>query len=216
LFSALLDIHRADWRIVAYQLIQGIRDAQVSKARLTKHGIQYSALLLITGPTGKSATVNTGWIIEDGKPARLVTAFPAERALQGQGIRTSLPLVDRNLAGGPKWRRLYELASEAGKSAAAFHVATPMFISVNSNRDDVDLVLDGACGIALICIPDARASFSRWLLREGLADRNYPRGVAIAAPRESQGVEPAFSYALAFVQVLWLNGIDAEATRILT
>jgi hypothetical protein len=29
-------------------------------------------------------------------------------------------------------------------------------------------------------------------------------------------VEPAFSYALAFVQVLWLNGIDAEATRILT
>jgi len=63
----------------------GILTASASQGGVTRYGTLFTVDLEIDGPTGRSATVRTGWIDDPGTTTpRLTTAFVRRRRTNGQ------------------------------------------------------------------------------------------------------------------------------------
>ncbi|WP_321811040.1 MULTISPECIES: DUF6883 domain-containing protein [unclassified Burkholderia] len=204
LFSDLLCIQRDHWRYLAYQLVDGLKAAELENIRLTEYGVQYSARIQVIGLNRNICTVQTGWIIRRGEPAQLTTAYPAEKHLQLKGVAVIPPFVDESVKGPDRWRAIYDLASQAGRDAAMNCTPTPMKL------DGFEIELEGLCGGAYVRL-DGRRAFSRWILAQGYARHGYPSGICVRADVSSQSVERAEAYANAFMRVIWLNGIDGAS-----
>lgn len=204
LFSELLGIDAKHWRYLAYQLVDGLAQAQLDRTRVTDHGVQYGALIQVAGLNRKTCTVETAWIIRESGPAQLVTAFPAVRAKQQKGVAASLPWVPEEAS--ERWLAIYTAACERATQAAEACVPTPMQI------DGFGIELEGLCGGASVRL-DGRGAFARWLTSQGYAYKRYGRGVSVPAHVKSQSADRAEAYAKAFSRVLWLNGIDGAVVE---
>jgi len=207
LFSELLEIRSDQWRLLAYQLAEGLHQAHLDRVRSTEHGIQYTGYVPVVGTNGLTYVVETGWIIRPGEPAQLTTAYPASKERQRSISPAKVPWIPLDLTGKERWAALYEAADARGREAAKNTVPKPMKIV------GAPIAMEGMCGYACIRLPGT-SSFARWLRAEGIADKAYGRpGVEVPAVRLSQSVDRAESYANAFARVLWLNGIDNVTTE---
>jgi len=134
----------------------------------------------------------------------LATAFPAKRDNQAQVSHEKIPIVPSTLTGDARWEAVYQAAHEAGVIAAKTCVPTPMKISGG------ELIMEGGCGYAHICIRDARKNFARWVVRSGKGNNHYRSGASVHASVASQSYDRAVAYAEAFATVLHLNGIECS------
>ena len=58
-------IRREDAEFLRQQILERIRDAQITERQHTDFGIRYIVVIDITGPHG-TLTVQTGWLVQEG------------------------------------------------------------------------------------------------------------------------------------------------------
>ena len=76
-FFEVLGFHRAEPEKLAKALKDLARQTEVAQTETSPHGRKYVVVGQIKSPTGRTATVQTIWIIDKGRDAaRLVTAYP--------------------------------------------------------------------------------------------------------------------------------------------
>ena len=206
LFRDLLGIDRSSWRYLAYQLVDGLTNAQLEHPRVTEHGVQYSALVQVIGLNQQTYTVETAWIIRNVGPAQLVTAYPAEKSKQRDNPAAQPPMVSEDLQGIEHWQAIYNLASQTAERAAASYVPTPMQVIGYETQ------LEGLSGGAYVRL-DGRRAFARWAVNHGHATRSHGRGAHFPAHVDSQSVDRSKAYAKTFARVLWLNDVDGATVE---
>jgi len=209
-FAQELSITNDDWRFLHGQFVDALSNAAFDDIRLDQHGIRFSALLPIQGRNGRTAVVNTAWIVRPKERASLVTAFPGPKGAAFDVDPANPSVVSQELKGAARWEAIFELAAEAGSRAAEICVPTPMKICGG------ELVMEGECGGAYVLVSDARKGFARWLKTNDHGRRDYRGGVSFYAKTSSQSVERATAYAEAFARVLLRNGIECSVSRYLT
>ncbi len=212
-FITELGIDASNWRYLAAQIANGLKTATIRKVH-TKHfeesfGLQYSASVPVVGLNGRTMTIETGWIVNPGARARLVTAYPAEPDDRLNKDAAEPRIVDPSLKNEEKWAVLFELADQAGKEAITQCVPTPMKI------EGCPVIFEGACGGAYIRIPDARTGFARWVIKAGKGCRHYKSGAQVFAYQDNQSADQAAAYARAFATVLHQNGVECRVTEYL-
>ena len=74
-FSAALEIERADWRYLRDQLIDSLADAPTLGTRVTPFGVLYETLVLIDGLNGTTAPVAAISMVHNDHPPRLVSTW---------------------------------------------------------------------------------------------------------------------------------------------
>jgi hypothetical protein len=199
-FLAALGIGRGDWRHLASQLRLGLIGAPVPEVRATEFGVQYAVTTTVSGLNGASARVKSAWEVRDGQPPRLTTVHPAKREEDPPKAPPALVVPD-SLQGDERWQALWEIADGRGREAAAAVIPTPINM-------DGQWYADGAFGFAWIAVPDARRDFARWLRKTDRASLRSGRGAVFMAPGSM--IDPARTYAEAFVEVLGMNGVEAS------
>lgn len=109
-------------------------------------------------------------------------------------------------------------AGEAGTAAAYAAKTTTMVVVERSNPlDDNSPIVnrweipDWPCGFAWIVIKDGRSSFGRWLVKQGLARKHYPKGLCIWVHDYNQSMQRKEAHAQAYAAVLRKHGIEAYA-----
>ncbi|MDA1091428.1 MAG: hypothetical protein O3A85_14095 [Proteobacteria bacterium] len=210
-FERALGIVTGDWRFLQGQFIDALSKASFEDIRVDSHGIRFSASLTIQGRNGQTAVVNTAWIVEPLKRARLVTAHPGNKGITSYANSESLEVVSPDLRGNERWQALFDMARRAGERAESECVPTPMKIQGG------ELFMEGECGGAYVVVPDARKGFARWLKTSGNGDRDhYHGGTAFSAETNSQSVDRATAYAEAFAKALRRNGVECKVERYLT
>lgn len=209
-FERELGITSPDSDFLQSQLIDALRAAPLIDVRLDGHGIRFGALLPVKGRNGRTATIETAWIVRSGERASLVTAFPGVKDDDLELQAQSPALVPETLQGTARWQAIFDLASDVGKQAAAHCVPTPMKIAGG------ELIMDGECGGAYVVVPDARKGFARWLKTTGIGSRHHRSGVCVYAERRDQSADRATAYTEGFAKVLRRNGIEASVVRYLT
>ena len=76
-FFEELGFRRAEWQTLARALQTLADQTEVTQSLKSPHGQKYVIVGRIESPTGKSARVQTIWIVDKGlEAARLVTAYP--------------------------------------------------------------------------------------------------------------------------------------------
>jgi hypothetical protein len=76
-FFTRLGFHRKQWEILATALQALAQTAEVTRVSESPHGKKYVIVGQIETPSGKTAQVQTIWIVDKGlNEARLVTAYP--------------------------------------------------------------------------------------------------------------------------------------------
>jgi hypothetical protein len=203
-FAEHLGITKSDWTNLHGQLIDALGHGSYDNVRIDGYGVRFTANLPVTGKNGKTATIETGWIVRPGERASFVTAYPGEKdaALEEQA---SPPLhVSDSLKGDERWQALYDLAHAAGLVAMNACVPKPLVV-------ESQVYMEGDCGGATIVIDDGRKSFARWLKKNGRGDGHYKSGNVIPAERIGQSAETAKAYADAFARVLRRNGISCRS-----
>lgn len=209
-FERVLDISSTDSKFLEVQFVDALREAQFVDVRLDDYGIRFGAELPIKGRNGRTATIETAWIVRPGERASLITAVPGKKDVSLE-LRAKEPeLVPDDLKGTERWQAIFELATAAGKRAATECVPTPMKISGG------ELIMDGECGGGYVVVPDARKGFSRWLKTTGNGSPNDYSGMRVYADVKSQSADRAYAYAENYAKVLRRNGIEANATRYVT
>lgn len=213
-FREVLAIGPDDWRYLAAQFYEGLRTTNFSelKIKTSEDGFRasFNCILPITGLNGRVAQVFTNWKMHPGQIPQLVTARPEEEPEAGIRVPPDPPsIVTALLPEKERWKELYRLADEAGKSAAEECVPTPMKVGGHP------VEMDGMCGSASIRIPDARKGFARWVVRSKVGDRHHKGGASIFAYHPSQSVDRAVAYAKAFASVLKLNGVECSVKSFL-
>lgn len=128
-FERELGITSPDSDFLQSQLIDALRAAPLIDVRLDGHGIRFGALLPVKGRNGRTATIETAWIVRSGERASLVTAFPGVKDDDLELQAQSPALVPETLQGTARWQAIFDLASDVGKQAAAHCVPTPMKIA---------------------------------------------------------------------------------------
>lgn len=208
-FEQQLAITRNDWAYLHTQLIDGLGKVSYEHVRLDSHGIRFTAYLPLIGRNGVTATIKTGWIVRHGERASFITAFPAKKdaALESQAVPP--PILPQNLEGDARWQVVYGLAEQAARKAMEECIPEPLVV-------ENQVYMEGDCGGALVIIQDGRTSFARWLRKNELGSRHYPRGYSISAKQIGQSAESAKAYADAFARVLNRNGIECQAEMYLT
>jgi hypothetical protein len=203
-----LGIGPGDWRYLAAQLYAGLKAADLDKIEVKAweggYGASFNCVMSVLGLNGRVAVVETNWILKPGLLPQLATAFPAKRDNQAQVRHEKIPIVPSTLTGDARWEAVYQAAHEAGVMAAKTCVPTPMKISGG------ELIMEGGCGYAHICIPDARKNFARWVVRSGKGNNHYRSGASVHASVASQSYDRAVAYAETFATVLHLNGIECS------
>jgi hypothetical protein len=73
-----LGYNRDDWHYLADDLLAIARNCTKFDTETTRFGVKCKALGSIGRPGHRPGNVLTVWIVEDGDPPRLVTAYPEE------------------------------------------------------------------------------------------------------------------------------------------
>jgi hypothetical protein len=71
-----LGYQRADWETLADDLLAIAQTCEQFDTERSTHGIKYKASGFVSRPGHRPGRVMTVWIVEDGDPPRLVTAYP--------------------------------------------------------------------------------------------------------------------------------------------
>jgi len=78
-FFLALGFRPDDWQTLAAALRKLAAETPVAKEMESAHGLKYILVGKIETPGGRSPTVRTIWIVDQGRDIpRLVTAYPAE------------------------------------------------------------------------------------------------------------------------------------------
>lgn len=203
-FSEHLCITKLDSIYLHGQLVDALGHVTYENVRIDDYGVRFTANLPVTGKNGKTATIETGWIVRLGEHASFVTAYPGEKdAVLEEQARTP-PLVSDSLEGDERWQALFGLAHAAGLEAMNACVPKPLVV-------ENQIYIEGDCGGAVIVIEDGRTSLARWLRKNGRGRRHYKSGYAISSERIGQSAESAKAYADAFARVLRRNGIGCRS-----
>ncbi len=203
-FEDHLSIARADWSFLHGQLVDGLGNVTYEDVRLDRYGVRFTANLPVTGKNGKTATIETGWIVRSGERVSFVTAFPGEKDAALEELAAAPPIVPHDLDGDERWLALYELAHSAGLAAMNDCVPKPLVV-------ESEVYMEGDCGGATIVLDDGRKAFPRWLRNNRRGHRHYRAGYEIPAERIGQSAESAKAYADAFARVLRRNGVECRS-----
>lgn len=79
LFREILGIRSEHWKYLNNQIIESLPKARLHKTRITEYGIQYHALLPVTGLNGNNAYILTAWFVDETGYARLTTLYVASK-----------------------------------------------------------------------------------------------------------------------------------------
>jgi hypothetical protein len=208
-YKEVLGIGPDDWRYLAAQFHDGLKSAKLVEVGMKNFndtfGASFNAMLPVCGLNGRTAMIDTNWIMEPGSRPRLSTAVPATKQNRTNNESTMPPIVSGELSGDAKWEEIFSMAADAGAIAAANAVPTPMKL------DGFPVEMEGKCGGAIIRVLDARRGFARWVIKSGNGSRHYYSGAQMFARIDnSQSVDRARAYAIAFATVLQHNGIECE------
>ncbi len=209
-FIETLGIQQDDWRYLADQISGAMKFAYIYKIKNSPYGVNHGALININGRNGRTAILETGWIINSGDNAKLVTAYPYSKDIKEELQIPFENISPVELEGAELWKDIYERAHKAGINAAKECTPTPMIISGYSP------IFEGACGFAWIVVKDARKGIGKWLKNNNIGYLNYKSGWAVPAEIDQienvswdfQSIEPKIAYADAFAKVLTSNGIE--------
>jgi len=201
-----LGFEAEDWRYLAAQLYDALLLSQPRDVELRKwdkgYGARFNVYVEVTSRTGKSGVLRTGWMLTPGEVPSLSTAVPDHAE---DVVKPPLPAVLKpEKAGDEWWTKLFILADEHGRKAHDAVLPTPMVLS------GFEVIEEGECGSACVVVSDARKGFARWLIKTGRGDRFYRGGASVYCNSQSQSVERAEAYALAFARVLALNGVPSQ------
>lgn len=203
-FENHLGITKPDWAYLLHQIVDALGHVTYENVRIDAYGIRFTASLPITGKSGETATIETGWIVRPGERASFVTAYPGEKNTELEEKASPPPVVSDSLKGDACWQELYGLAHAAGLEAMKAWVPKPLVV-------ENQVHMEGDCGGATIVLEDGRKSFARWLKKNGHGYRHYKSGYVISAERIGQSAESAKAYSDAFVRVLRRNGIGCRS-----
>jgi len=211
-FIETLGIERDDWRYLANQISSAMNNALIFEIKNNQHGIRHSSFIKIKGRNNREAIIQTVWIIKEGESPRLVTAYPYNKEREEELKSPQQNIVPVDLTGDEKWKKIYELAHNAGEIASHTCIPTPMIFN-GSNP-----IFEGYCGFAWITIFDARKGMARWLKKNNIGSKNYKSGWDVFAhpiPNKDdtwdvQSIEPKEAYARAFEKILLDNGIQCQ------
>jgi hypothetical protein len=80
-FFARLGYAQANWRELQRDLARLALSASAAPGHASRFGTKYEVSAILPGPSGRSATVVTIWMVRTGDDIpRLVTAYPGERS----------------------------------------------------------------------------------------------------------------------------------------
>jgi hypothetical protein len=65
-----------DWQVLAKDLLGIAKTCDEFDTEASPYGVKYMAAGIISRPNHRAGRVLTVWIVEDGHPPRLVTAYP--------------------------------------------------------------------------------------------------------------------------------------------
>lgn len=202
-FIEKLGILPEDWRYLAEQLSSGAAKAKLYRVKATQFGYSHGAYVAVTGRNGKVYAVETGWQIPNEGPARLITAYPADKGILVELETTDPVVVAISLSGDARWQAVYDIAHAKGVEAVTAKVATPMVL------EKFGTVWDGMCGFGWVDFTDARKPFPKWLVKKGLAYATSP-GVRMFSNTNEQSIDKNKAYAEAFAKVLQANGVECS------
>ncbi|TWD55363.1 hypothetical protein FB480_102173 [Agrobacterium vitis] len=202
----VLGFEAEDWRYLAAQVYDALLLSQPKDVELKKwdkgYGARFNVYVEVTSRTGKSGVLRTGWMLTPGEIPCLSTAVPDHG---DDVIKPPLPAVLKPEKASDKWwEKLFLLADENGRKAHDAVLPTPMVLV------GFEVIEEGECGSAYVVVNDARKGFARWLIKTGRGDRFYRGGASVHCRSQSQSVERAQAYALAFARVLALNGVPSQ------
>jgi hypothetical protein len=210
-FADVLGLTAGDWRYLAAQLHDGLRDADLTEVYVKQFegtfGVSFNANIPVRGLNGNVVFLDTNWMMEPGKIPHFSTATPADRKLKAPIDHPMPSVVSDNLTGDERWATIYDLAVRAAQAAAIECVPTSMKLVGSPTVE-----MEGKHGWAYVIVPDARRGFARWLIKSENGDR-WPRGGAsVYSLIGSQSYDRAVAYANAFAGVLRHNGIVCEVS----
>lgn len=197
-FSNVLAIDREDWEFLRDQIERGWEISVLYRVGRNKWGYTHGALMKVMGRNGRSAVLETGWLVSEDGPAQFVTAYPATNTADAPAATPNV--VDRSLHAVARWERIFALASERAKSAHDSTVPKPMFLS------GYPPVWEGACGYATVTVSNDAAEFSDWLVDGDHAIRRS-NDTTISFHSATQSLDRSIASAKAFGEVLGANGI---------
>lgn len=208
-FIESLGISPSDWMYLSDQIRGAMNGAVLYRVGKNNQGITHGAYIQIRGRNGRTAVLQTGWIISPGESARLVTAYPYDEELSDKPPLPLENIAPPHLTGNDKWSDIYQRANRAGLEAANNCMPTPMTLS------GYEPIFQGECGFAWITVKDARTGMGRWLKTNNIGHRGYYGGWEVMAHPEPpdgatwdwQSLAPKVAYAEAFVRVLKDNGV---------
>lgn len=203
-FAEHLGITKSDWTNLHSQLIDALGHVSYDDVRIDGYGVRFTANLPVTGKNGKTAIIETGWIVRPGERASFVTAYPGKKDAALEEQASPPPIVSDSLKGDERWQVLYDLAHAVALEAMNACVPKPLVV-------ENQVYMEGDCGGAVIVIEDGRSSLARWLHKNGRGRRHYKSGYAISAECIGQSAESAKAYADAFARVLRRNGIGCRS-----
>lgn len=208
-FAEVLEIGPDDGLYLAAQIQEGLDTADVTKLGIKRWngggGVSFNLPITIRGRNGRSALVETSWLMQPGQPPSLTTIFPGREHATQDG--TDTPVLPTNLHGDAKWAALYQLATAAGTAGETAKVPTPMLV------EGFGPEAEGMCGWAYVHVPDGRRDFARWLLRNNHAYRGTRGGALLHISSSTQSVDRAHAHAKAFARVLQHNGVNCTIER---
>lgn len=211
-FIETLGISQNDWKYLSNQITDAMKDAILFRLENNQYGIKHRAIIKIKGRNGKTAFLETGWEITEGKSARLLTAYPYSKK---HNYNISVPkesILPLNLRKEDKCKYIYSMANSAGLDAYNNCVPTPFVLQGYAP------IMDGLCGFSWVRIFDARTSFVKWLKSNNIGNKGYNSGWLITVNYEEtnnsqssfQSFEPKKAYAESFARILTNNNIDCE------
>ncbi|WP_410682776.1 DUF6883 domain-containing protein [Citrobacter braakii] len=206
IFKAALGIEAKQWRYLAFQLGEEMKDAKLEVTHVTEHGIKHRAFLQIAGLNGKMCKVRTAWIISPNEPAKLVTAYPEgeDEDLVGHKYPSLYVPMENDMH--LRWEKIFFAASKMGEEASMECVPNPIHV------EGIGIDLEGQCGGAFVQIKNNKG-FSGWLITNGHALQVSRSRIQIPVRLNTQSVDRAIAYAKAFSKVLWLNDIDEVSVK---
>ncbi len=74
-FRSMLGIATVDWRYLREAILAGLREAPVSGIAPTPYGLRCTVVMPVRGLNGQRHDVLTAWLVAEGTPPRLVTAY---------------------------------------------------------------------------------------------------------------------------------------------
>lgn len=203
-FRDSLGINENDWRYLADQICQSALHSDFYRLEVTGYGVMHGAQVLITGRNGRQAVVETGWKLEEFGPAQFVTAYPGDESKLGTLKAFPGRVPELGCTAPIRWQRIHEMAHSCGMQHGEATLPTPMVL------EKWGTIWDGACGFGWVFLPNARAPFAKWILKEGLGYASRP-GVHISSKLGTQSVQKNLAYAIGYAEVLKANGIDCRA-----